>query len=63
MINDNFIKLLMRVEKYIQKHSTPAQKIAQPADLKPNPIANNHEYLNFVKKNAKLMYAFHYPAS
>lgn len=47
----------MRVEKYIQKHSTPAQKISQAAEVKPNQIANNHEYLNFVKKNAKLMYA------
>ena len=45
----------MRVEKYIQKHSTPAQRPTPSSDPKPNPIANNHEYLNFVKKNAKLM--------
>lgn len=45
----------MRVEKYIQKHSTPAQRPTPAGDLKANQIANNHEYLNFVKKNAKLM--------
>lgn len=45
------------MEKQAQKHSQPYSKLSHQVELqKPGPpIINNHDYLNFVKKNGKLM--------
>jgi hypothetical protein len=43
----------MRMEKQAHKLSQPHNRPPQADPAKA--IANNHEYLNFVKKNAKMM--------
>ncbi len=45
------------MEKQAHKHSQPYSKLSHPVEgIRPNhPIINNHDYLNFVKKNARLM--------
>jgi hypothetical protein len=45
------------MEKQPHKQAQPYSKLSHQVELfKPgHPIINNHDYLNFVKKNAKLM--------
>lgn len=45
------------MEKQAHKHSQPYSKLSHQVGLQKRepPIINNHDYLNFVKKNAKLM--------